>query len=103
MDRGDDAVDQVKPVVIDLEKVYNLVSSLDTKVDTYIGMQEPRLVLIDHRLSQVEMKQKESDARCELNKKEASDKRWQVTMAFIAAILAFLGTAALAVLQAIGK
>jgi hypothetical protein len=96
-------VDPMKPVVIDLEKVYNLVSSLDTKVDTYIGMQEPRLVLIDHRLTQVEMKQKEGDIRCELNKKEASDRRWQVTLAFIASILAVLGTAAVGLLQLVGR
>lgn len=96
-------MESVKPVVIDLEKVYNLVSSLDTKVDTYIGMQEPRLVLIDHRLSQVEMKQKESDTRCELNKKESSDRRWQVTMAFITSLLAILGTATIALLQLSGR
>lgn len=92
----------MKPIEIGMQEVYNLVLSLDTKVDTYIGMQEPRLVLIDHRLSQVEMKQKESDTRCELNKKEASDRRWQITMAFIAAILAFIGTAVLALLQVLG-
>ena len=93
----------MKPVEIGVHEIYSLILGLDTKVDTYIGMQEPRLVLIDHRLSQVEMKQKESDTRCELNKKEASDRRWQVTMAFIAAVLAFLGTATLALIQVLGK
>lgn len=96
-------MNSMKPVEIGIQEVYNLVLSLDTKVDTYIGMQEPRLVLIDHRLSQVEMKQKESDTRCELNKKEASDRRWQITMALVAATLAFLGTGALALLQAVGR
>lgn len=93
----------MKPVEIGVQEIYNLVLSLDTKVDTYIGMQEPRLVLIDHRLNQVEMKQKESDTRCELNKKEASDRRWQVTLAFIASILAVLGSATVALLQLTGK
>lgn len=96
-------MNSMKPVEIGLPEIYNLVLSVDTKVDTYIGMQEPRLVLIDHRLSQVEMKQKESDVRCELNKKEASDRRWQVTLAFIASILAVLGSATVALLQLLGK
>ena len=39
----------MKPVEIGIQEVYNLVLGIDTKVDTYIGMQEPRLVLFDHR------------------------------------------------------
>lgn len=93
----------MKPVEIGVQEIYNLVLGLDGKIDTYIGMQEPRLVLFDHRLGQVEIKQKESDVRCELNKKEASDRRWQVTMAFIASILAVLGSATVALLQLLGK
>ena len=93
----------MKPVEIGVQEIYNLVLGLDGKIDTYIGMQEPRLVLFDHRLGQVEIKLKESDARCELNKKEAADRRWQVTLAFIASILAVLGSAAVALLQLLGK
>lgn len=93
----------MKPVQIGVQEIYNLVLGLDGKIDTYIGMQEPRLVLFDHRLQQIEIKQEKSEARCELNKKEASDRRWQLTLAFITSILAVLGTAALALLQILGK
>lgn len=93
----------MKPVEIGVQEIYNLVLGLDGKIDTYIGMQEPRLVLFDHRLGQVEIRQKENEARCELHKKEASDRRWQVTLAFIASILAVLGSATVALLQLVGK
>jgi hypothetical protein len=95
--------DPMKPVEIGVQEIYNLVLGLDGKIDTYIGMQEPRLVLFDHRLGQVEIKLKETDVRCELNKKEASDRRWQVTLAVIASILAILGSATVALLQLLGK
>lgn len=93
----------MKPVEIGVQEIYNLVLGVDGKIDTYIGMQEPRLVLFDHRLNQIEIKQEKADARCELNKKESSDRRWQVTLAFIASILSVLGTAVIALLQLIGK
>lgn len=93
----------MKPVEIGVQEIYNLVLGLDGKIDTYIGMQEPRLVLFDHRLQQIEIKQEKSEARCELNRKEASDRRWQVTLAFIASILSVLGTAVITLLQLTGK
>ncbi len=93
----------MRPVEIGVQEIYNLVLGLDGKIDTYIGMQEPRLVLFDHRLQQIEIKQEKNEARCELNKKEASDRRWQVTMAFIASILAVVGSATIGLLQLIGK
>lgn len=93
----------MKPVEIGVQEIYNLVLGVDGKIDTYIGMQEPRLVLFDHRLNQIEIKQEKADSRWELSKKEASDRRWQVTLAFITSTLAMLGTAAVALLQLIGK
>lgn len=93
----------MKPVEIGVQEIYNLVLGVDGKIDTYIGMQEPRLVLFDHRLNQIEIKQEKSDTRCELNKKEASDRRWQVTLAFITSLLAILGTGAVALIQLVGK
>lgn len=93
----------MKPVEIGVVEIYSLVLGLDGKIDTYIGMQEPRLVLFDHRLGQIEVKQKENETRCEMYKKEASDRRWQVTLAFIASILAVLGSATVALLQLVGK
>ena len=93
----------MKPVEIGVQEIYNLVLGLDGKIDTYIGMQEPRLVLFDHRLGQVELKQKETEARCEANRKEVSDRRWQVTLAFIASILSVLGTVIITLLQLIGR
>jgi hypothetical protein len=95
--------DPMKPVEIGVAEIYNLVLGLDGKIDTYIGMQEPRLVLFDHRLGQMEVKQKENETRFEMYKKEVSDRRWQVTLAFIASILAVLGSAAVALLQLVGK
>lgn len=93
----------MKPVEIGVHEIYNLVLGLDGKIDTYIGMQEPRLVLLDHRLQQIEIRQEKGETKCELNRKEASDRRWQVTLAFIASLLSVLGTAAIALLQLIGK
>ena len=93
----------MKPVEIGVAEIYNLVLGLDGKIDTYIGMQEPRLVLFDHRLGQMEVKQKENETRFEMYKKEVSDRRWQVTLAFITSILAVLGSAAVALLQLVGK
>lgn len=93
----------MRPVEIGVQEIYNLVLGLDGKIDTYIGMQEPRLVLFDHRLGQVEIKLKETEARFELSKKEAGDRRWQVTLAFVASIFAILGSATVALLQLLGK
>lgn len=93
----------MKPVEIGMQEIYNLVLGIDTKVDTYIGMQEPRLVLFDHRLGQVESKQREVDARWEMKVKEISDRRWQLTLAFIAAGLSVLGTIALAMMKLLGS
>jgi len=92
----------MKPVEIGVQEIYNLVLGLDTKVDTYIGMQEPRLVLFDHRLGQMEVKQRDIDTRWEMKMKEVSDRRWQVTLAFIAAAISMLGTLALALLKVLG-
>lgn len=89
----------VEPVRIGIQEIYDLCRSLDTKIDTYIGMQEPRLVLLDHRLGQVESKLKIDDARWEAKVKETNDRRWQVTLAFIAALLSISGTVVLALLQ----
>ena len=92
----------MKPVEIGIQEVYNLVLGLDTKVDTYIGMQEPRLVLFDHRLGQVESKQREFDTRWEMKMKEISDRRWQITLTFIAAGLSMAGTIILAMMKVMG-
>ncbi len=92
----------MKPVEIGIQEVYNLVLGIDTKVDTYIGMQEPRLVLFDHRLGQVEAKIRDTDTRWEMKMKEVSDRRWQLTLAFIAAGLSMMGTLALAILKVLG-
>lgn len=92
----------MKPVEIGVQEIYNLVLGVDGKIDTYIGMQEPRLVLFDHRLNQIEIKQEKTDARYELSKKEASDRRWQLTLAFTAAMLSFFGTVALAMIKVLG-
>lgn len=92
----------MKPVEIGVQEIYNLVLGLDGKIDTYIGMQEPRLVLFDHRLGQLESKQKELDTRWEVKAQEISDRRWQLTLAFIAAGLSFLGMAILALIQVTG-
>ena len=92
----------MKPVEIGIQEVYNLVLGIDTKVDTYIGMQEPRLVLFDHRLGQVEVKQREVETRWEIKMKEVSDRRWQLTLAFIAAGLSVIGTIVLALLKVMG-
>lgn len=95
-------MNSMKPVEIGIQEVYNLVLGIDTKVDTYIGMQEPRLVLFDHRLGQVESKQREVDTRWEMKVKEISDRRWQVTLAFIAAGLSVIGTIILAMMKVMG-
>jgi hypothetical protein len=95
--------ESMRPVEIGVQEIYNLVLGVDGKIDTYIGMQEPRLVLFDHRLSQIEIKQEKTDARWELSKKESSDRRWQITLAFIASILSVVGTAAIALIQLAGK
>jgi hypothetical protein len=100
MDRGGEPM---KPVEIGVQEIYNLVLGVDGKIDTYIGMQEPRLVLFDHRLNQIEIKQEKADARWELSKKESSDRRWQITLAFIASILSVIGTAVIALIQLAGK
>lgn len=92
----------MKPVEIGMQEIYNLVLGIDTKVDTYIGMQEPRLVLFDHRLGQVESKQREVENRWEVKVKEVSDRRWQLTLAFIAAGLSVLGTLVLALMKVMG-
>lgn len=92
----------MKPVEIGMQEIYNLVLGIDTKVDTYIGMQEPRLVLFDHRLGQVESKQREAENRWESKVKEVSDRRWQLTLAFIAAGLSVIGTLVLALLKIVG-
>ena len=92
----------MKPVEIGIQEVYNLVLGIDTKVDTYIGMQEPRLVLFDHRLGQVESKQREFDTRWEMKMKEISDRRWQITLTFIAAGLSMAGTIILAMMKVMG-
>lgn len=89
----------MEPVQIGIQEIYDLCRSLDSKIDTYIGMQEPRLVLLDHRLGQVETKLRDDDARWEAKIKETSDRRWQVVMAFIAATLSLVGTIVIALLQ----
>jgi hypothetical protein len=95
-------VNPMKPVEIGMQEIYNLVLGIDTKVDTYIGMQEPRLVLFDHRLGQVESKQREAENRWEAKVKEVSDRRWQLTLAFIAAGLSVVGTLILALMKVMG-
>lgn len=92
----------MKPVEIGIQEVYNLVLGIDTKVDTYIGMQEPRLVLFDHRLGQVEAKQRADETRWEMKVQEISDRRWQLTLAFIAAGLSVIGTIVLTLLKLLG-
>lgn len=96
-------MNSMKPVEIGIQEVYNLVLGIDTKVDTYIGMQEPRLVLFDHRLGQVEYKQRELDTRWEMKVKEISDRRWQLTLAFVAAVMSVAGTLTLALLKVLGS
>lgn len=52
MDR--EAGDPMEPVQIGVREIYDLLMSLDGKLDSYIHAQEPRLALMDHRLTRVE-------------------------------------------------
>lgn len=63
----------MEPVQIGVRQLYDLMIALDGKLDSYIHAQEPRIALLDHRLTKVEEKQDKS-----------SDRQWQLWLALIA-------------------
>jgi hypothetical protein len=65
--------DPMEPVQIGVRQLYDLMIALDGKLDSYIHAQEPRIALLDHRLTKVEEKQDKS-----------SDRQWQLWLALIA-------------------
>jgi hypothetical protein len=71
--------DSMEPVQIGVRQIYDLIIALDGKMDTYIHAQEPRIALLDHRLTTVEQ---------ELAK--SSDRQWQLWLALIASLTALL-------------
>lgn len=71
--------DSMEPVQIGVRQIYDLIIALDGKMDTYIHAQEPRIALLDHRLTTVEQ---------ELTK--SSDRQWLLWLTMIASFTALL-------------
>lgn len=63
----------MEPVQIGVRQLYDLLIALDGKLDSYIHTQEPRIALLDHRLTTVEQ-----------NLGKSSERQWQLWLALIA-------------------
>lgn len=80
--------DSMEPVQIGVRQLYDLMIALDGKLDSYIHTQEPRIALLDHRLTTVEGKMTKT-----------SDRQWQLWLALIASFTAL----AITIIQLVAK
>lgn len=69
----------MEPVQIGVRQIYDLLTALDGKLDSYIHSQEPRIALLDHRVTGVEQ-----------TLAKAGDRQWQLWLALIASFTALL-------------